>query len=1046
MRAEAIELSGRTAKFDLVFSFSEDRESGAVSCLLEYAADLFDKSTAVMFADRLVRLIDVALANPGMPVSQLDIMAPGERERVLTGFNQTDAAVAEVSLPVAFEAQVARRPDAVAIVDGERKVTYAHLDGLANRVARALAAQGIGEHSVVAVAMPRSVEMVATVLGILKLGAAFLPIDLSLPADRVEYMLADSGAATVVDLARYAELSDVDTALLGTWRPSLNHPAYLIYTSGSTGKPKGVMVSHDGIGSLVATAMRRMELTEDSHVLQFASIGFDVAVFELAMAMCTGARLIVAPDCTRVPGPPLTDLLHQEKVTHMILPPSLVSALPPECELPDNAVVLVGTETVSPDIIRRWAPKLRLFAAYGLTEATVNSTLWRAQPGWQAAVPIGIPDPNTHAYVLDRRLQPVPSGVAGELYIAGRGLALGYLNRPGLTASRFLPDPFAAPGARMYRTGDRARWKADGTLDFLGRVDQQVKIRGFRIELGEIEAVLTSHPAVAQAAVVADGGRLAGYVVGAGLDLPALKGFLAAQLPEYMVPSVLVELPGRLPLTPNGKLDRKALPVPDWGSLAGTAPATTPREQLLADLFAEVLDLPAAVGVTGNFFTLGGHSMSSMRLAGRIHAVFGVEVSIRDIFEAPTVATLAERIEAPGRAPLPPLVPAYSAAEATTLVVDAGEGGPSGIVLGEVQRQWWQGAKTGWDVAFTLGNAHELDQARLAWAVDAVVHRHWPLRTVFEERDGQVWQRETNAVPRLETVDGDAETLAREQIDLTVQPPLRVRLLDNELLVTVSYLGVDEWSVVPLIRDLMTSYAGGVPEALPVSYPDYPHWAAQVLQICGPQQRDYWRATLDGLDASTLGMPGRRAGAQLEFTIEGVEKLTRATGTTMFMVFQAALARVLAQQGFGDIVPVSALAAGRTRQELTDLVGSFANRLVLLTDLTGQPEHAEVLTRIRRGNLSAFDNADVALTAHPKVMMVHHEQARLSNIDGVTGSLAPVHTGIVHAELTFSFYEPREPGPVRCVLGYATETVTPQRAQSIVAALQETLKEMSVHE
>ncbi len=390
-------------------------------------------------------------------------------------------------------------------------------------------------------AVPRSADTVATVLAAMRLGAAFLPLDLVHPADRLAYMIEDSRAALVVgtepvagkipdvpgvpvllldDPGTAAALRDLPDAPLGSGPAVLDTAAYVIYTSGSTGRPKGVVVPHEGIASLVATAVDRMGLERDSRVLQFASVGFDVFVFELAMALCHGGRLVLITDEARVAGPALTDFLADQRITHMILPPSLVSALPPGCALPEGSTVLVGTETVPPDLFERFGTTAHLICAYGLTEATVNSTLWSARehPGRPSGrVPIGRPDPNTRCYVLDEHLRPVPPGVAGELYVSGRGLARGYLGKPGLTSERFVADPYGPPGSRMYRTGDRARWRADGNVDFLGRVDTQVKVRGFRIELGEIEAALTSHPSVAQAAVVPDRDgdivRLVGYAV-----------------------------------------------------------------------------------------------------------------------------------------------------------------------------------------------------------------------------------------------------------------------------------------------------------------------------------------------------------------------------------------------------------------------------------------------------------------------------------------------------------------------------------------------------
>lgn len=428
----------------------------------------------------------------------------------------------------------------------------------------------------------------------------------------------------------------------------------MIYTSGSTGKPKGVAVPHDGIASLVATARERMGVDEHSRVLHFASLGFDVAVFEISMALCSGAQLVLVPDEARAAGSALTDLIAERGVTHAILPPALLSALPPECAMPEGLVVLVGTETVPPELIRRWAGHLRLFAAYGLTEATVNSTLWPAVPDWDRAVPIGVPDPNTRTYVLDAFLRPVPVGVIGELYVAGRGLASGYLGKPGLTAQRFIANPNAA-GERMYRTGDLARWtrvdgasaeksaSAAGVIEYLGRGDDQVKVRGFRVELGEVEAALAALPGVTQAAVAVrrEGTtRLDGYVVGDATDA---KARLAEVLPEYMIPATITALDGPLPIGPNGKLDRRLLPEPEVVGAAGRAPAT-PEEVLLAELVIDALGV-AGVGMEDDLFAIGLDSLVVIRLVGKLRAA-GMRIGPREFFTRRTVAALAAGLTA----------------------------------------------------------------------------------------------------------------------------------------------------------------------------------------------------------------------------------------------------------------------------------------------------------------------------------------------------------------------------------------------------------------
>ncbi|MFJ6671606.1 amino acid adenylation domain-containing protein [Actinosynnema sp. NPDC091369] len=1037
-----------TAKFDLVFSFTEVVD-GPVTCRLEYATDLFDRVTAQRLGERLTALVAAVLAEPTAPVSAVDLLAPDERRRVVDEFNRTAREVPEETFTALLARCVAAKPDAVAVVDRTRSVSYAWLDDRSDRIARLLAARGVGHESVVGIAVPKSADMVATVLAVLKLGAAYLPLDLSHPADRIAYMIRDSAAELVVttqdapvpDVAEVllldsdavrGELSAASGGAPASGPRSLDSAMYVIYTSGSTGRPKGVVVPHEGIASLAATALDRMGLTDESRVLQFASVGFDVAVFELTMALCVGGRLVFAPDEVRVAGPELTDFLRDRRITHMILPPSLVSALPADCELPEGSTILVGTETVPPDVIGRWAGRLNLLAAYGLTEATVNSTLWKAVPEWDSAVPIGVPDPNTTVYVLDDRLRPVPPGVVGELYVSGRGLARGYIGQAALTASRFVASPFGPPGARMYRTGDRARWRADGNLDFLGRVDTQVKIRGFRIELGEIEAALARHPDVAQAAVVADRAgdvtRLVGYVVGATED--DLRAFVAERLPEYMVPATVVFLDGPLPLTPNGKLDRRALPQPDWSALTGDDRPVTPEQKAIAELFAEILGV--SPGIHDNFFGLGGHSMASMRLVGKIRSVFGVDIALRDVFDSPTVAGLAGRLTGATSA-RPPL-----------RRFDR----PVDLPLAPVQR-----GPAVWDHALALRARTPFDVPALIAAHADVVARHEPLRTVL---DGDV-QRAV-AVPPLEVepvvaLDEALTAFAAEPVD-PGRPPVRARLVVDgsgaqALLLTMSYLAVDEWSVVPLFRDLQHAYAarrrGEAPQwtELPVTYADYALWSLEVVESVGEQQRAFWRDALRDLPVLDLPYsgerrPGRHPAGVVPFTLPAslhaaIDRLAARTGTSMFMVVQAAVAAALTP--YGTDVPIGTMVAGRTEEALSDLVGCFFNRVVLRTDTAGDPTYAELLARVRATDLAAFEHADVPVPVEPQVMIVHHEKAVLSALEGDTGSLVAVPTGTTPAELTVSFYEPQDDGPVPCYLVHATDLFTPTTAHHLVDAV-----------
>ncbi|MFD9536444.1 amino acid adenylation domain-containing protein [Streptomyces sp. NPDC060010] len=1093
-----------SAKFDLVFSFTErtgadDPEADGLDCRLEFATELFDREGVERLGERLRRLVSAVAVDPALPVSRLEIMDAGELRLVREEFNATDRVVDELSLPALFAARLAERPDAPAVVERTTTLGYAGLDARSDRIARLLAARGVGAESVVGVAVPRSIDMVATVLAVLKLGAAFLPLDLVHPADRLAYMVEDSCAVLVVGTESVAgkipAVEGVPVVLLdapGTAAEldglpdgapdlpdvPLDGAAYVIYTSGSTGRPKGVVVPHEGISSLVATAVDRMGLRSDSRVLQFASIGFDVAVFELAMALCHGGRLVLVPDEARVAGSALTEFLAEQGVTHMILPPSLVSALPAGCELPEGSTILVGTETVPPDLFERRGATVNLIAAYGLTEATVNSTLWPARqaggrPGGR--VPIGRPDPNTRCYVLDATLSPVPPGVTGELYVAGRGLARGYLGRPGLTSERFVADPFGAPGGRMYRTGDRARWRRDGNLDFLGRVDTQVKIRGFRIELGEIESALAAHPDVAQAAVVADRDgdivRLVGYAVAerGELDPRALRAHAAGLLPEYMVPALVVPLDGPLPLTPNGKLDHKALPAPDWSGMTGDARPADATETRLARLFGEILRLDE-VGVHDDFFALGGHSMASMRLLGLIRAEFGVELSIRDVFDALTVSGIAERL---------------AGARAARPALRAGAGaGARELPAAPVQGAQWRayGPRPAFDSALALRSPGGLDARALADALADVVDRHAPLRTSFGEEAGELRLRPAVEPPVLAVEEcADLESrlaeLAGETADLTSRAPLRVRLLTapdgaQALLLASHHLAVDEWSVVPLFRDLTTAYAARVRgvapdwEPLPVSYADYALWAREALgdlddpDSAGGRQLAYWRRTLrDAPSALALptdrprpadaGRAGYTAG-QVPFVLdEGlharVDALARESGTSMFMVLHAALSALLTAHGAGTDLPIATMVAGRSDERLAPLVGCFLNTVVLRTDTGGDPTFLELLSRVRETTLSALDHQEVPFDAvlrasglparGPQVTVVHHEQADLDELEGGMGTFQAVPLARTTAELTLGFHEPRGEGPVYGELIHAVELLGPAKARRLAEEL-----------
>ncbi|MEV0116634.1 amino acid adenylation domain-containing protein [Streptomyces sp. NPDC050844] len=680
-------VSTGACRFDLSLSLREsrgaDRSPQGMEGVAEYSTDLFDRDSVERLVQRFLRFLDAVTADPGQRIGLLDVVLPHERERLLAQGRDRLRDIPRPTLPDLFEAQVRQRPKATALLfdDGAgvaRRMTYRQLNARANRLARYLVGCGIGPEQYVAIALPRTVDSVIATLAVLKAGGAYLPLDADYPAARLRFMvedvrpallltdsatslpLPDGPAAPVmrrvvldraetrhaVGLCRDTDLADGERV-----RPlTESSPAYAIYTSGSTGRPKGVVVTHSGFSGVVEAQLRRFGVTPSSRILQFASHSFDGAVWELCGGLLTGATLVMAPAELTAPGPSLAALIRRLGITHATLPPAALSVLEP-AELACLTSLIVSGEASSGETVRRWSAGRRFINGYGPTETTVCATLSSPLSGG-GTPPIGAPTVGASTYVLDRDLRLVPPGLPGELHVSGAGLARGYLHRPGLTADRFVADPFGAPGSRMYRTGDIVRWNRAGELEYLGRADGQVKIRGFRVEPGEVEAALSAHPDVAQAVVVprkdSRGATcLAGYAVPAGhpadLNGLELRSHLAGLLPDYMVPASVTVLDA-LPLAATGKVDRAALPAPDFATLsAGRAPRN-PRERILCELYAEVLDVPR-VSIDDSFFALGGHSLLVTRVISGIRRRLGVELPVRTLFERQSVAALLEAVD-----------------------------------------------------------------------------------------------------------------------------------------------------------------------------------------------------------------------------------------------------------------------------------------------------------------------------------------------------------------------------------------------------------------
>jgi amino acid adenylation domain-containing protein len=641
-----VEVETMTTKFDLTLNFAEaDQE---LRLTLEYSTDLFEAATPRRMLGHLQTLLEGAVANPDAQISELPLLSAGEQYELLVEFNDTARdSVPALSLHQLFETHAAQTPDAIALIFGDDKLSYAQLNQRANRLARYLRELGVGPEVLVGISLERGIDLVVAVLAVLKAGGAYLPLDPAYPPDRRAFMIADSQPAVLLT-TQSIEVDEFGGENLASG-VSADNPAYVIYTSGSTGQPKGVVVTHRGLGNLHAEQVRAFGHGPRDRVLQFASLSFDASVFEIVMALATGATLVTATTEELLPGAPLQQLLREQSISNLTIPPSALALMPTD-DLPSLRTVIVGGEACSAELVQRWSVGREFFNAYGPTETTIWSSInrCRAEEGRPS---IGKPIGNAQMFVLDAKLEPVPVGVTGELYIGGVGLARGYLNRPELTATRFIPHPFATtPGARLYRTGDLGRYRTGGSIEFLGRIDHQVKIRGFRIELGEIEAALGEHPMVQDVVVLmredtrADQRMVAYIILNQECAAPAdeLRRAIKDKLPSYMIPSVFVVLEA-LPLTPNGKIDRQALPAPDHSrpDLEGAFVAPrTPIEEMIAAIWSQVLKLEK-VGIHDNFFSLGGHSLLATQVAHRVRDTFNVDLPLRLFFETPTVADLA---------------------------------------------------------------------------------------------------------------------------------------------------------------------------------------------------------------------------------------------------------------------------------------------------------------------------------------------------------------------------------------------------------------------
>jgi amino acid adenylation domain-containing protein len=1034
---ETLELSGlvlseianlvQPAKYDLSLSFGESDQ--VIYGTMVYNVDLFDDTTITRMIEHLETLLQAVVADPHLPLSELPLLPDAERRRLLFDFNDTSAPYPRhSSIHHLFEEQAARTPDAVALVSGDEQLSYAELNGRANQLARHLRGLGVGSESLVGICLERGVEMVTALLATLKAGGAYLPLDPAYPLERLSFMMEDAGIGVLLTKeaigeelpSQWVHVINVDSEWEQVALESAENVesevggdnlAYVIYTSGSTGIPKGVYVTHRNLLHSTSARLAYYEEAVKSFLL-LSSFAFDSSVAGIFWTLSQGGTLLLPEKGAERDPLELGRLIAEHSVTHALSLPSLYAVLLRQLEAAQLAslrTVIVAGESCPKELVEqhhRLLPDAALFNEYGPTEGTVWSTVHACRPGERSMqVSIGRPINNVQIYLVNSHFQPVPIGVVGELHIGGEGVARGYLNRPEATAERFLPNPFSdQPGARLYKTGDIGRLLPDGGIEFLGRTDQQVKIRGYRIELGEVETVLAGHPDVGECVAivredVAGDKRLVVYLTGmddgqnpSGAEL---RDYVKEKLPEYMVPNAFVVLP-ELPLTANGKVDRRRLPAPEQAreqSESLYAAPRTPIEELLSGIWAEVLGV-GMLSVHENFFELGGHSLLATQVMSRVREMCHVEMPLRALFEAPTVAGLAVCVEAEIQgqqgAEVPPITRAGAVDE---------------LPLSLAQQRLWflnqmEPEKSVYNLPSVVRLEGRLDVGVMEQTLTEIVRRHEALRTVFPAVNGEPVQLINAAQPFTLAVedisalgeaerDSEARRLAAEEaarpFDLTSGPLLRATLLklgeeEHIVLFTMHHIISDGWSMGVLVNEvaaLYRAFLAGEPSPLaelPIQYADYAYWQRQWLRgEVLERQISYWREQLSGAPA-LLELPTDRPrpavqsyrGARDSLTVsaevsQGLKELSRREGVTLYMTLLAAFQTLLYRySGQPDIV-VGSPVAGRNRSETETLIGFFINTLAMRSRINPPDTFRDLLRQVRETTLGAYAHQDLPL-------------------------------------------------------------------------------------
>jgi amino acid adenylation domain-containing protein len=1006
-----LEIESTVAKFDLTLLMQETEQG--LKGKWQYNTDLFDAATICRMSGHFQTLLEGIVANPQQRVSKLPLLTEAERHQLLVKWNDTQAEFPQDKcIHHLFEEQVEKTPDAIAVVFEDQELTYRELNCRANQLAHYLRSLGVEPEVLVGIYVERSPEMIVGLLGILKAGGSYVPLDANYPQERLAFMLEDSQVSVLLTQQKLVEKLPEHQAQLvcldSDWKvisqKSNNNLccgvkpeniAYVIYTSGSTGTPKGVLLAHQGLCSLALAQKRLFHVCSESRVLQFASLSFDASIWEIVMALTAGARLCLGTQESLLPGQSLKQLLRQQEITHITLPPSALAVLPIDEKLSALNTIIVAGETCSREIVVKWSKGRHFFNAYGPTESTVCATVAECDDD-SDKLSIGRPIANIQIYILDRHLQLVPIGVPGELHIGGAGLARGYLNRPDLTTEKFIPNPFSnEPTAKLYKTGDLARYRTDGNIEFLGRIDNQVKIRGFRIELGEVEAVLGQHPAVRESVVVAPGDdvenkRLVAYLIPSQetISISELRCFLKLKLPDYMVPSAFMFLEA-MPLTPNGKVDRRALPIPDSSHLSRESsfvPPRTPTEEVLAAIWSNLLGVEQ-VGIHDNFFELGGHSLLATQLMFQISDIFHCELSLNTLLKRPNIIKLGAYIDGQGK-----IMQDYVINLEPKLL-----GGSLPLLLTQ-HRRWIleesrDDNKSFTNICLAIRITGSLNVTVLQQVFNEIVRRHEALRANFVEVQEQPTQvirsevilslpvidlRNIPDIHRELEIQQYATQEFRQRFNLTKEPLIRLKLLwisDKEhiLLVTIEHIIFDGWSLNLFLKEtslLYESFSNGIYSPLPepsVQYSDFVFWQQKRLE--GQylvELLNYWTKQLDGA-SPLLELPGIKkrsiSGKRQEFSLssslhKSLKDISKSKGVSLFMTLLAVFQLLLHQYTGKEDILVATSFSNRVKKDFKNIIGYFTNVQILRTNFSGVCTFSELLSRVREVVLGAYSHQE----------------------------------------------------------------------------------------